>query len=209
MKLSLNIKPPELKTKDLILYTFLKSMPFEIICIIKPTGMKTKIFAFILFLLSASIGSYAQRFALVDVNKVLDNLDDYKKAQDELDRVAAGWKQEIAIEYDKIKAMYNKYQAEQVLLTDEQRKQKEEEITNKEKDVRKLQKDKFGEEGELFKRRQDLVRPIQDKVFAAIQEFAATNGFEAMFDTSGSAGIIYYTKELDKTEAIIKKLKSK
>lgn len=151
----------------------------------------------------------AQRFALVDVNKVLDNLDDYKKAQDELDRVAAGWKQEISIEYDKIKAMYNKYQAEQVLLTEEQRKQKEEEITNKEKEVRKLQKDRFGEEGELFKRRQDLVRPIQDRVYAAIQEFDSGSGLEAMFDTSGSAGIIYYSKDLDKTEAIIKKLKSK
>ncbi len=151
----------------------------------------------------------SQRFALVDVNKVLDNLDDYKKAQDELDRVAAGWKQEISIEYDKIKAMYNKYQAEQVLLTEEQRKQKEEEITNKEKEVRKLQKDRFGEEGELFRRRQDLVRPIQDRVYAAIQEFASGSGLEAMFDTSGSAGIIYYSKDLDKTEAIIKKLKSK
>jgi len=157
--------------------------------------------------LQSSVNS--QRFALVDVNKVLDNLDDYKKAQDELDRVAAGWKQEISIEYDKIKAMYNKYQAEQVLLTEEQRKQKEEEITNKEKEVRKLQKDRFGEEGELFRRRQDLVRPIQDRVYAAIQEFAAGSGLEAMFDTSGSAGIIYYSKDLDKTEAIIKKLKSK
>jgi outer membrane protein len=171
--------------------------------------MKTKGIVFMILLAGLTVSSYAQRFALVDVNKVLDNLDDYKKAQEELDRVAAGWKQDIAVEYDKIKAMYNKYQAEQVLLTEEQKKQKEEEITNKEKDVRKLQKDKFGEEGELFRRRQDLVRPVQDKVYNAIQEYASSNGLEAMFDTSGSAGIIYYSKDLDKTEAIIKKLKSK
>ncbi|MBK6544893.1 MAG: OmpH family outer membrane protein [Saprospiraceae bacterium] len=171
--------------------------------------MKIKFF-FILTLLICFVGSsYSQRFALVDVNKVLDNMDDYKKAQEELDRVAASWKQEIAIEYDRIKAMYNKYQAEQVLLTEDQRKQKEEEITNKEKEVRKLQKDKFGEEGELFRRRQDLVRPIQDRVYTAIQDFALANTLDAMFDTSGSAGIIYYNKDLDKTEAIIKKLKSK
>lgn len=102
--------------------------------------MKNKLVTVLFFVLAAFVTTEAQRFALVDVNKVLESLDDYKKAQDELDRVAAGWKQEIAIEYDKIKALYNKYQAEQVLLTDEQRKSKEEEITNKEKEVRKIQK---------------------------------------------------------------------
>lgn len=152
-------------------------------------------------------GVKAQRFVLVDVNKVLDNIDEYKKAQDELDRVAATWKQEIAVEYDKIKALYNKYQAEQVLLTEEQRKGKEEEIMNREKEARKMQKDKFGEEGELFKKRQDLVRPVQDKVYAAIQEYAISKGLEVIFDTSGSAGVIYYSKELDKTDDIIKKFK--
>ena len=111
------------------------------------------------------------------------------------------------MQYDKIKALYNKYQAEQVLLTDEQRKSKEEEITNKEKEVRKIQKDKFGEEGELFRKRQDLVRPVQDKVYAAIQEYAASRDLETIFDMSGSAGVIYYKKELDKTEDVIKRLK--
>lgn len=140
----------------------------------------------IIFSVGFSInGANAQRFVLVDVNRVLDNIDDYKKAQDELDRVAATWKQEIAVEYDKIKALYNKYQAEQVLLTEEQRKGKEEEIMNREKEARKMQKDKFGEEGELFKKRQDLVRPVQDKVYAAIQEYAISKGLEVIFDTSG------------------------
>lgn len=171
--------------------------------------MRNYLFLILALVLTSFQSGVSQRFALVDVNKVLDNMDDYKKAQEELDRIAAGWKQEISVEYDRIKAMYNKYQAEQVLLTEEQRRQKEEEITNKEKDVRKMQKDKFGEEGELFRRRQDLVRPIQDRVYAAIQEYSAANGLEAMFDTSGSAGIIYYSKELDRTEAIIKKLKLK
>ncbi|HRI00051.1 MAG TPA: OmpH family outer membrane protein [Saprospiraceae bacterium] len=166
-----------------------------------------KMIQMLFFALVTVFSLNAQRFALVDVNKVLESMEDYKKAQAELDQVAASWKQDIAVEYDKIKALYNKYQAEQVLLTEEQRKAKEEEIMNKEKDVRKLQKDKFGEEGELFRKRQDLVRPIQDKVYTAIQDYAASKGLEAMFDTSGSAGIIYYSKELDKTEDIIKKLK--
>jgi len=161
------------------------------------------------FVLATMLEGHAQRFALVDVNKILDNLEEYRGAQEELDRIAAGWKQDIAIEYDKIKALYNKYQAEQVLLTEEQRKLKEEEITNREKEARRMQKDKFGEEGELFKRRQDLVRPIQDKVYTAIQEYALANGLDAIFDTSGTAGIMYYNKDLDKTEAILKKLKTK
>ena len=159
----------------------------------------------LLFLASAA---NAQRFALVDVNKVLENLDDYKKAQDELDKTAAVWKQEIAVEYDKIKAMYNKYQAEQVLLTEDQKKQREEEIMTREKEARKMQKDKFGDDGALFRKRQDLVRPIQDKVLAAIQDYAAQKGYEAIFDTSGSAGIIYYNKDLDKTEDILRKFRS-
>ncbi len=169
--------------------------------------MKFQIILFIFF--ASVIGVNAQRFALVDVNKILDNLEEYRNAQDELDRIAAGWKQEIAIEYDKIKAMYNKYQAEQVLLTEEQRKLKEEEITNREKEARRIQKEKFGEEGELFKRRQDLVRPIQDKVYTAIQDYALSNSLDAIFDTSGTAGIMYYNKDLDRTEAILKKLKAK
>lgn len=171
--------------------------------------MKIKILSICLLLFGLMSQISAQKFALVDVNKILDNLDDYKKAQEELDRVAASWKQEIAIEYDKIKALYNKYQAEQVLMTEDQRKAKEEEITNREKEARRLQKEKFGEDGELFRRRQELVRPVQDKVYSAIQDYELSNSLDAIFDTSGTAGIMYYNKDLDKTELILKKLNSR
>lgn len=170
-------------------------------------SLKISLLSLFIFFTLMNYGS-TQRFALVDVNKVLENLDDYKKAQEELDKTAAVWKQEIAVEYDKIKAMYNKYQAEQVLLTDDQKKEREDEIMNREKEARKMQKDKFGDDGALFKKRQDLVRPIQDKVLAAIQDYSAQKGYEAMFDTSGSAGIIYYSKDLDKTEDILKKFRT-
>ncbi|MFN8331080.1 MAG: OmpH family outer membrane protein [Saprospiraceae bacterium] len=171
--------------------------------------MKYFVNLFVLAALMTGISPlFGQRFALVDVNRILENLDDYKKAQDELDKTASVWKQEIAVEYDKIKAMYNKYQAEQVLLTEDQKKQREEEIMTREKEARKMQKDKFGDDGALFKKRQDLVKPIQDKVLAAIQDYAAQKGFEAIFDTSGSAGIIYYNKDLDKTEDILRKFRT-
>ncbi len=170
--------------------------------------MNAKTFWILLLMIVASFSAGAQRFALVDVNKILDNLEEYRSAQAELDRIAAGWKQEIAVEYDKIKALYNKYQAEQVLMTEEQRRGKEEEIASRGKEARRMQKEKFGEDGELFKRRQDLVRPIQDKVYTAIQEYATANGLDAIFDTSGTAGILYFNKELDRTEVLLKKLKT-
>lgn len=149
----------------------------------------------------------AQRIAIVDIEGVLSELTDYQEAQTEIDRVASGWRQEIAQEYDKIKSMYNKYQAEQVLLSDDARKTREEAIVAKEEEVRDLQKRRFGAEGDLFKKRQQLVSPIQEKVFAAIESYAADRGFDIILDKSGSAGLLFVGDEYDKTEDIKRKLK--
>lgn len=149
----------------------------------------------------------AQRIAYVDVNTVLESIDEYKAAQDELDKLASRWRQEIAQEYDKIKGMYNRYQAEQVLLSDDARRQREEEIMEKEKEVRDIQKNKFGPEGELFQRRQELVRPIQEKVYSAIEEYANERGYDFIFDKSGATGMIFSNPQYDKTQDILDKLK--
>jgi outer membrane protein len=166
-----------------------------------------KIVATFFFAAFLSLAADAQRIAYVDVNKVLESIKEYQNAQSELDNIANRWRQEIAQEYDKIKGMYNRYQAEQVLLSDDARRTREDEIMEKEKEVRELQRVKFGPEGELFKRRQDLVRPIQDKVYAAIEEYANERGYDFIFDKSGSSGIIFYSPQYDKTEDILKKLK--
>lgn len=165
----------------------------------------------ILFLLAfLAFGAFtqlsAQRIAIVDITKVLEELPDYKKAQTELDNIAATWRQEIALEYDQIKAMYNKYQAEQVLLTEDARKMKEDEIMEREKAVRELQRDKFGPEGQLFRKRQDLVQPIQERVYAAIQNYAEDRGFDFIFDKGGSGGLIFSNAEYDKTDDVIRLL---
>lgn len=165
------------------------------------------------FLLSAALSLVtlftlsAQRIAYVDVNRILESIDEYTESQRELDQLAGRWREEIAQEYDQIKSMYNRYQAEQVLLSDEARRQKEDEILEKEKSVRELQKARFGPEGALFKRRQELVRPVQDRVFAAISEYADDRGYDFIFDQSGSAGMIFANPEYDKTDDIINKLK--
>ena len=166
-----------------------------------------KTIAALSFMLLLGFTANAQRIAYVDINKILESIAEYNEAQDELDRTASKWRQDIAQEYDVIKGLYNRYQAEQVLLSDEARRQREEEIMEKEKEVRELQKDKFGPEGALFKRRQELVRPIQDKVYAAIENYAKDRGYDFIFDKSGAAGIIFSNPEYDKTEDILKSLK--
>lgn len=162
-------------------------------------------FALSLFFFFA-ISVQAQRIAYVDLNKILDEMPEYQEAQKQLDNVAAQWRREIAEEYDKIKGMYSRYQAEQVLMSDDVRAQKEEEIVNKEKQVREMQKSKFGPEGALFKKRQELVRPLQEKVYTTIEDFAADKGFDFIFDKSGNAGMIFSNERYDKTQDIMDEL---
>lgn len=149
----------------------------------------------------------AQRIAIIDVTAVLESLPEYQKAQEQLDKIATTWRQEIAQEQDKIKGMYSKYQAEQVLLSEDMKKQREEEIMNKEKEVRELQRQKFGPEGALFKKREELVKPIQDRVYGAIERFATDKGFEFVFDKGSASGILFADKKNDKTEDLKAMLK--
>ena len=161
-------------------------------------------FLFLLLTLGTMTTLRAQRVAIVDITRVLEEMPDYRAAQTELDNIAAQWRQEIALEYDQIKAMYNKYQAEQVLMTEDARKKKEDEIMEREKAVRDLQKEKFGPEGALFRKRQDLVQPIQERVYAAIKTYAEDRGFDFIFDKGGSSGLIFSNAEFDKTDDIIR-----
>ena len=144
----------------------------------------------------------AQRIAVVDITAVLEAMPEYNGAQEELDKVAEGWRQEIAQEYDKIKGMYNRYQAEQVLLSDDARAEREQEIVDAETRVREMQKNRFGPEGELFQRRAELVQPIQDKVYGSLQSFADQRGYDLIFDKGSSAGLLSSKPSFDKTEDV-------
>lgn len=161
-------------------------------------------FLFLLLTLGTITTLSAQRIAIVDITRVLEEMPDYKLAQTELDNIAAQWRQQIALEYDQIKAMYNKYQAEQVLLSEEARKNKEDEIMAREQQARDMQKDKFGANGALFRKRQDLVQPIQERVYGAIQTYADDRGFDFIFDKGGSSGLIFSNPDYDKTDDIIR-----
>lgn len=170
--------------------------------------MNSKIFIFLFTLLSIFSSQHiqAQKIAIIDINDVLSKMPEYKAAQSELDQISATWRQEIAVEFDKVKSMYNKFQAEQVLLSTEEKVKKEEEIVKKEAEVREIQKRKFGPEGELFSKRQEMVAPIQDKVFAAIESYAAEKGLDLIFDKSGSTGLLFSNPEYDKTGDLKKRL---
>lgn len=172
--------------------------------------MKTRILsAFLVLFLGLTLQSNAQNIALVDINEILSSMPEYDLAQKELDRIAAEWRQEISQEFDKVKSMYNKFQAEQVLLSAEDRSKKEEEIIKKETEVRELQKAKFGPEGALFAKRQEMVAPIQDKVYAAIENFAADKGYDIIFDKGGATGLLFSNSEFDKTAELKKRLNIK
>jgi outer membrane protein len=168
--------------------------------------MKKVIYA-LLFVAFSMTASNAQKIAVVDINAVLAAVPEYTVAEKEIERISSEWRQEISKEYDKIKSMYNKYQAEQVLLSDDAKVERENEIIKKEEEVRELQRLKFGPEGELFKKRQQMVAPIQDKVFTAIQDYAGARGFDLMFDKSSATGLLFTSTEFDKTEDIIAKVK--
>jgi len=166
--------------------------------------MKNLILTIGLFVASLSLAN-AQKIAVVDINQILADMPAYQKAQEDLDKVAAEWRQEIAQQYDEIKSMYNKYQAEQVLLSDV-KKQREDEIMDKEKDVRELQKRKFGPEGELFVMRRELVNPIQEKVYGAVEQYALESSYDLILDKAGSAGVLFASEQFDKTDLIRRRL---
>ncbi len=160
----------------------------------------------LLFSFMLGIGAQAQSIAIVDVAEILSKSTEFTAAQQELDRLASKWRQDIAQEQDDIKSMYNKYQAEKVLLSDEMRKEREDAIMRKEEQVRELNRIKFGPEGELFRKRQQLVSPIQTKIYNAIQEYANGRGIDLVLDKSSAAGILFANDDLDKTEEVIRKL---
>ena len=163
----------------------------------------------LVFAAATMLSVSAQKIALVDVNEVLSSMPEYENAQKELDRIAAEWRQQIAQDFDVVKGMYNKFQAEQVLMNAEDKTKREDEIVKKEAEIREKQKNKFGPDGELFKKRQEMVAPIQDKVFAAMESYAAERGIDIIFDKGGATGLLFSNPEYDKTADIKKKLNIK
>ena len=168
--------------------------------------MIRKSLAIVLFLSTVFVAQAQMKFAFVDTKYVLENMPEYSEAQGELDAASAQWQTEIEERYSTIERMYKSYQAEAVLLTEEMRLKREEEIVKMEGEAKSLQKQRFGVEGDLFKKRQELIQPIQEKIFNAIREYANEGGYEAIFDKSGSAGVLYANPKYDKSDKVLRKM---
>jgi outer membrane protein len=160
----------------------------------------------VIFISLFSLSSFAQKFAFIDSEYVLNNIPTYKAAQDELDKYSQQWQKEVEGKYSEIDDMYKKYQAEKVLLTEDMKSKREGEIVEKEKTVKELQKKYFGKDGELFKKREQLVKPIQDEIYTAVKEIAADGGFSVIFDTSSGGNIMFSDPKYDKSDQVLQKL---
>jgi len=159
-------------------------------------------FSFMLFAFSAT----AQRYAIIDTKYILDKMPEYKQAQKNLDDIAAGWQKEIDGMQQELDRMYKDFEAEQVMLSDELKKKREDQLFVKEKTVRDLQRQRFGFEGDLFKRRQELIKPVQDKVYNAVQKLAVQRGYDFILDKSEGITVIFADPKLEKSDDVLKEL---
>ncbi|MBN2214382.1 MAG: OmpH family outer membrane protein [Bacteroidales bacterium] len=153
-----------------------------------------------------SVMAFGQKYAFVDTEYILSNIPSYKAAQDQLDKTSEEWQKEVESQYAEIEKMYKDYQAEKVLLTDDMRRKREDEIINKEKEVKELQKKYFGQDGALFVKRQELVKPIQDDIYQAVKDIATENGYAVIFDTSSGPTMLYFNPRYDVSDEVLQKL---
>ncbi|MBN8669793.1 MAG: OmpH family outer membrane protein [Flavipsychrobacter sp.] len=154
----------------------------------------------------SALAANAQRYCVIDSKYILDKLIEYKDAQTRLDQTSKTWQTEIDTRMQEVDKMYKAYQAERAMLSDDLRKKREDEIVQKEKAAKDLQKQRFGYEGDLFKERQKLVKPIQDKVYNAVQKYAQSKGFDIVLDKSGGITLFYADPKLDKSDDVLKLL---
>ncbi|MEO5893003.1 MAG: OmpH family outer membrane protein [Ferruginibacter sp.] len=165
--------------------------------------MKRTIFIISCFLLMA-FASNAQRYAVIDSKYILEKLPEYKENQSKLDQFSNQWQQEIEKKQADLDRMYKDYDAEQVMLSDDLKKKREDELYNREKEVRDLQKKRFGFEGDLFKKRQELIKPIQDKVYTAIQKLAIEKSYDFILDKSEGITVIFADPKLDRSDEVLR-----
>lgn len=156
--------------------------------------------------LSLSLAIQAQRYAIIDTKYILNRIPEYKDADKKLQQIGEQWQKEIDDKQAQLDKMYKNYEAEQFMLTDELKKKREDELFLREKEVRDLQKKRFGYEGDLFKERQKLVKPVQDKVYNAVQKMAIAKSYDFVLDKSEGITIIFADPKLDKSEDVLREM---
>lgn len=157
----------------------------------------------------ACAGAFAQKYAIVDTRYIFEKMPEYKRVQQQIEAQAATWQKEIDVKQAALDKLYNDYDAEESMMSEDLKKKKEDELFKGEKELQALQKKRFGFEGELFKKRQELMEPLQKKVADAINRLARANGYDMVFDKSEGKSIIFADPKLDKSEDILRELRLK
>jgi outer membrane protein len=157
-------------------------------------------------LVAAICNCNAQRYAVIDSKYILNKMPEYKTAQQKLDQFSEQWQQEIDRKSASLDKMYKDFDAEQVMLSDELKKKREDELFNNEKELKDLQRKRFGYEGDIFKKRQELVKPVQDKVYNAIQRLAVAKSYDFILDKSEGITVIFADPKLDRSDDVLREL---
>lgn len=150
--------------------------------------------------------STAQKFATVDMSYILKNIPAYETANEQINQVSKKWQSEVEALQKEAEAMYKNYQTELVFMTEEMKKKREEEIVAKEKEAQELKRKYFGPQGELFKKRESLMKPIQDEVYTAIQSISKDRNIEVVFDKSTAMSVVFTTPGIDISDEVLKQL---
>lgn len=166
-----------------------------------------KKFTLALFMMMAfAFGASAQKFALIDMEYILKNIPAYEMANEQLNQISQRWQKEVEAKATEAQTMYKNYQSDMVFLTDEQKTKKEVEIVAKEKEATELRYKYFGPEGELYKKRQSLMQPIQDEIYNAVKKVSEERGYQCIFDRASSANIIYASPRIDVSNEVLAKM---
>ena len=152
-----------------------------------------------------SFGMNAQKFAMVDMEYIMKNIPSYETANDQLNQISKKWQSEVDAQMQEVQKMYKNYQTELVFLSEDMKVKREDEIVAKEKAVQELKRGYFGPEGELFKKRQSLMKPIQDEVYTAIQEISKERDLELVFDKSSAMSVIFTSPKIDISDLVLQK----
>lgn len=148
----------------------------------------------------------AQKYAFVDTEYILNNIPSYTAAQEKLDQLSEAWDKEVTEAIAEVERMYKEYQNDEVLLSREAKSRREEEIISREQEAKELQNSFFGVEGELYTKRQELIQPIQDEIYNAVQEVAAEGSYAVIFDTSSGMNMLYTNPKYDVSDEVLEKL---
>lgn len=157
-------------------------------------------------LIALPMSVFAQKFALVDMEYILKNVPAYERANEQLNQISKKWEGEVEAVLKEVEAMYKKYQSESVFLSDAQKQKTEESIMAKEKEASDLKKKYFGSEGELFKKRQSLMSPIQDEIYNAVRDISDQKGYQLILDRASGGSIIYASPKIDISDEVLQKL---